>query len=128
MSTAQERVLTDMERREALRAGVDVRPGRMVKVEIDSRASGAHAGVVIQCGKHPYEIHERDVPALEALVETRKDKLASARDHYESSLEEFQRAKGAGLVRPSLEASFQIVARDQIKPFDSVRVVAEKKS
>lgn len=123
---ARERALTSIERREALRAGVDVRPGEMVTVEIVSRSHGAHAGFVVSPGAAHYTVHEADVKALEAMVETANEAtMRVVKDRLAVDEESFRASKGRG-VRPSLEAAFRVITGRDLRPFVSVRVIESK--
>ncbi|MBP7550382.1 MAG: hypothetical protein KA761_08880 [Gemmatimonadaceae bacterium] len=121
MTTAQEMAFTAVQRGEILRAGGDVRPGKIVKVEIDSRSFGAHAGQVVQQGRHVYDVHEADVPALERMVDPPgTEDVAKAR--FASDSAEWEKSRGKG-VRPSIEASYRMATGNDLKAFRSVKVL-----
>lgn len=125
-TSLRDRVLTGMERREALRAGEEVRPGKFVQVEITSRAYGAHAGVIVNVGTATYEVHEADVPALKAMIDAPgSDERKAAMIRFDADKAKWSESKGKG-VRPSYEAAFQTVTSRSLQPFDAVRVVSDK--
>lgn len=123
MSNLADRMITEQAKLEALRNGVDVRPGEFVNVEIDSRTTGPFAGHVVKHGVHVYRVHELDLPALEKLVETAAGKVEIARENFERDKANFKRHVS---VRPSFEASFKEVAKRDVLPFDSVRVLTDE--
>lgn len=106
--------------------------GPRILVEIDSRTSGAvGGGLVVEVGKGIYEIGEKHLAELEALVERDRAGIEAARvdsqRHHEVMIAS---GKNERSFAPSMEASFRhlTMPKRDVKPFDSVRRVEDKAS
>lgn len=116
----------------ALRLGIDPRPGKTVSLRVVSRTiNHCVAGHVVPLGESVIQVHELDVPAFVAEVET-----ASAADLERVRLEQAQRvsdneatrreSRTARLLHDTFPAVFRAVLRRDPKAFDVVEVLSDE--
>ena len=127
---AAQRVQNALAAKSAARLGIESRPGKTVSLRIVSRsANHCCAGHVVPFGESTLEVHELDVPAFMAEVET-----ASASDLERVRAEQAQRiedndrlrresGRSARLALDTWPAVFTSVMRRSPRAFDLVEVL-----
>ena len=129
---AAERTRAAIDARAALRLGIDPRPGATVSLRAVSRTMNQNVeGHCVPFGESVLQVHELDVPAFVAMVET-----ASASDLERVRAEQAQRiadneiarraSRTARLQHDTWPAVFRAVLRRDPLPFDLVEVLSDE--
>lgn len=112
---------------QANRSGKDTRPGRRVKLRVNSRGFLVEGGKSIVPGEQVIDdVHIDDVKLFESLVEKATGEHFRAAESRLAALnEEYSRDRRR--FPPSLEQAFREVHGRDIKPLVSVQVIDDKR-